>query len=403
MSLLDKLSSAEEWNAFLSYKLEGGHLTAREEKELRGFIENKLYEEPAHRIQSGGGLSAPQKKLIRKSGSAKKRTVYIFPNDESAVLKLLTFLLLREYDGIFSDNLYSFRASSGAHKAVRRALSQPDINKKFTYKADISNYFNSIDIRLLLGMLAGVFAEDAPLLSFFEAVLTDDRAFDGDSLITEEKGAMAGAAFAVFLANVYLSGLDRRAEHTGLCYFRYSDDIMVFADSAEERDSAAAFIRGYIENMHLAINPEKEIYTSPGEAWSFLGIKYDGVNVDISSVSKEKLKGKIRRKARALKRWQAKKGATNEQTIRAFIRSMNSKFFAAELSSELTWCRWYFPLITTDRTLKEIDAYMQQWIRYLSTGKHTKANYSFRYEKMKQLGYVSLVHTWYEYKKGLNS
>ena len=48
--------------------------------------------------------------------------------------------------------------------------------------------------------------------------------------------------------------------------------------------------------------------------------------------------------------------------------------------------------------LKEIDAYLQKYIRYLSTGRHTKANYRVRYADMKALGYRSLVHEFYRYK-----
>jgi hypothetical protein len=48
--------------------------------------------------------------------------------------------------------------------------------------------------------------------------------------------------------------------------------------------------------------------------------------------------------------------------------------------------------------LKEIDHYLQQNIRYLSTGKHSKANYRTDYAKLKQLGYRSLVKEYFEGK-----
>ena len=41
---------------------------------------------------------------------------------------------------------------------------------------------------------------------------------------------------------------------------------------------------------------------------------------------------------------------------------------------------------------------MQQYIRYLSTGRHTKTNYRVRYDDLKALGYRSLVHEFYLYK-----
>ncbi len=66
---------------------------------------------------------------------------------------------------------------------------------------------------------------------------------------------------------------------------------------------------------------------------------------------------------------------------------------------EFTWQRWFFPNLTTDKGLKEIDAYMQQYIRYTVTGRHYKGNYRIRYETLKEWGYRSLVHEYYSYKK----
>ena len=130
--------------------------------------------------------------------------------------------------------------------------------------------------------------------------------------------------------------------------------------------------------------------------WTFLGICYrDGV-IDVAPASVEKLKAKMRRKTRALVRWQARKGATGVNAAKAFIRVFNRKLFENPVEHELTWVRWYFPLINTADSLKIIDEYSQSCIRYLATGTHTKAAYNFRYEQMKELGYISLVNRYYK-------
>jgi hypothetical protein len=36
-------------------------------------------------------------------------------------------------------------------------------------------------------------------------------------------------------------------------------------------------------------------------------------------------------------------------------------------------------------------------IRYIATGKHTKANYNLRYETIKEYGFKSLVHSYYSF------
>mgnify|MGYP003458774620 CR=1 FL=1 len=67
--------------------------------------------------------------------------------------------------------------------------------------------------------------------------------------------------------------------------------------------------------------------------------------------------------------------------------------------NDLTWSRWFFPLINTDKGLHEVDLYLQQYLRYLSTGKHTKINYNVRYSKLKEYKYKSLVNEYYKSKE----
>ena len=76
----------------------------------------------------------------------------------------------------------------------------------------------------------------------------------------------------------------------------------------------------------------------------------------------------------------------------------DTKLYDNPVYSELTWTRWFFPVINTDETLKKIDEYMQECIRYLATGKRTKSRYNFRYEDIKNLGYRNLVNEYYKFK-----
>ena len=58
---------------------------------------------------------------------------------------------------------------------------------------------------------------------------------------------------------------------------------------------------------------------------------------------------------------------------------------------------WYFPVINTAESLGVIDRYAQDCLRFLLSGKRTKARFSVRYEDMKKLGYRNLVHEYYGY------
>ncbi len=165
---------------------------------------------------------------------------------------------------------------------------------------------------------------------------------------------------------------------------------------------SAMSLVNYINNVlcecGLGVNQSKVFKTSPGEKWSFLGFSYENGTIDISEISKQKLKKKMRRKARALVRWRKRKNLPYERAAVAFIRHFNKKLYANDATDQITWCRWYFPVINTSEGLGEIDEYMQQCLRYIATEKQNGAKYRFKYSDMKKLGYVTLVNSYYKYK-----
>ncbi len=178
-------------------------------------------------------------------------------------------------------------------------------------------------------------------------------------------------------------------------YARYSDDILIFGGKEEINDCIAAF-RAFLDKYHLTSNPSKEQYFKPQDKWNFLGFEYDGKSIDISEIALKKLMEKIRRSAKSIRRWMLKNNASAERALKAFNRKYNRKFFDAEAGRELCWCRWYFPMINTTKSLKFLDGYMQQWQRYIVTGKHNKTNYrKAPYSMLKKCGYRSLIAEYY--------
>ena len=396
-SLLDRLSEPSAWESFYEYKT-SLVCSQREAELLRAFIDGKGYLPVCDEIRAGIRFPLPKKSVISKLSSQKKRVVYTYPEAENRVLKLLTHLLLRKYDGLFSEGLYSFRPGRTA-KAALQSLLRYDVGRMWAYKADVSNYFNSIDIPCLLPMLREALEGDKPLYRFLAALLSEPEALENGRPVTEQKGIMAGTPIASFLANLYLADLDAHFEASGLPYRRYSDDIILFAPTREEAEENARFIRDFLASKGLALNPDKESFSSPEEGFTFLGfIVKDGV-VDIAPASVKKLKAKMRRKTRSLARWRDRNVLPGEKAARAFIRIFDRKLFENPIDNELTWTYWFFPVITTAKSLNEIDRYAQDCVRYLVSGARTKARFDVRYEDIKALGLKNLVHAYYDFSE----
>jgi hypothetical protein len=393
-SLLDRLAEPEAWERFYAYK---SSLACPKPfvRELRQFIDDRAYLPVCGAIRRGDPFPLPRKTVLSKLSTGKKRTVYTYPRAESTVLKLLTWLLLRRYDGLFSPDLYSFRPGRTAKDAVRKLTRAPGVRELWSYKADISNYFNSIPIPKLVPLLEEALGEDPALLRFLTALLEEPEVLEKGLPVREEKGIMAGTPLSAFYANLYLKELDRHFAERGVLYARYSDDVILFAPGEEERQAHAAFLRDFLAERGLRLNPEKEVFASPGEGWVFLGFRYrDGV-IDIAPATLRKLKQKMRRKARALRRWAQRGDHTGEQAAKAFLRIFNRKLLESSGDNELSWSRWFFPVITTSESLRTIDRCAQECLRWLISGTRTKGRYSVRYGDLKALGCRSLVHEYY--------
>ena len=400
MSIIDKLNCHEIWISFLELKVTSGNLNKSQIEDLTTFVQRKEYIPVVEKIRKKENFLPPFKVIISKQYSSKKRIVYTYSREENYVLKLLTYLLIRQYDYIFAKNLYSFRANHGVKKAINYLSGDLYLSKKYVYKVDIHNYFNSIDVSILFPILRGIMGDEPEAYSFIERLLTDSRVILSNGEITsEDKGIMAGSPLSSFLANVYLYQLDWYFFNKGNRYARYSDDIIIFAHDENERKNDMSYIYTYLANMSLSINKEKEYLADPYKKWEFLGVSYCNGIFDISEVSANKLKKKMWRKSRALLRWKNRKQVENVCAVKAFIKSFNKKLYDNPITPELTWTRWYFPIINTTDTIGRLDRYMQDCIRYIATEKRTKKRFVFSYDMMKSLGYRSLVHEYYNVKR----
>ena len=397
-SIISQLDDQAVWEEFLAHRLMKGRFTWPMFSDADDYVADEGYLPVARAFIRGEGPGIPERKLINKMGTGKKRTVYCYSPEETRVLKLIAYLLYR-YDDRFAPNCYAFRRGVKASDAIFRIRKALRGRKMWAYKLDIHDYFNSISIPILLPKLRELFSDDPQLYAFFERMLTDDRALADGEVVRENRGVMAGTPTSPFLADVYLMDVDRHFADAGVVYARYSDDIILFAPDRETLEEHKAVLLGYLEEYRLEVNPEKEHLYSPDEPFEFLGFRCHGNAIDISGAVRTKMKGKIRRAARSLQRWRAAKGVDAEQAMKALIRKFNAKFFEGDDPDSLSWSRWFFPVINRTEGLKEIDLYLQQYIRYLSTGRHTRTNYRVRYKDLKALGYRSLVHEFYLYKR----
>ncbi len=390
----DYIDDDIKWLEFLQSRLDTNYDTLEEKRVLKEFIENKKYKEITSKLKENNyTFSIPRKKEINKNHTNKKRVVYSYKFNEMVVLKYIAYNLYK-YDKLFQNNLYSFRKNKSVKEAIYKLRKTKNLKNMYGYKVDIKNYFNSVDISIIINNLKQDI-KDQDLLNLIVSILTNKKVSINNTIIEEDKGIMAGIPLSAFLANYFIKDIDKYFKDRKIIYSRYSDDIILFANTKEEIIEYSNKLKELLLSYNLTINPSKENYYEPHDTWEFLGFSYNDKKIDLSDNSLHKIKGKIRRSARSIRRWMIRKDVEPDKAMRVMIKKFNIKFYCSR-NSELSWKYWYFPVINTSETLAIVDEYLQQYIRYIATGKHNKKNYKVvPYSQLKRLGYKSLVHEYY--------
>jgi len=396
-SVIVQLANQSVWEKFLAYRLMKKRLTWRGFLEADSFVADLKFMPVAKTFLDGVEFPIPQKRVLNKMGTGKKRVVYTYGKEEMDCFKLINCLLYK-YDCVFAPNCYAFRVDLTALDAVRFVHENVSRGALWVYKLDIHDYFNSISPQILLPLLADLLCDDCLLYGLFEQILNDKRIIVDGKVAEGSRGVLPGVPTASFLANVYLNELDHYFYERGVLYARYSDDIIVFAEDFKTLQKHKVKIIEFLSSYKLTVNPAKEKIFPPNEPCEFLGFSYMSDKVDVSSAGIKKIKGKIRRKMRSILRWKRRNCIAERESMSRMIKCFNHKFFG-ENNRAQTWSRWFFPVVNTIEGMREIDHYLQQCIRVISTGHHSKSNYRVTYSDLKEMGYRSLVHEYYKRKK----
>jgi hypothetical protein len=393
MSFYQFIQSKEAWLEFLALEKEKEFQDSRTIRQIEKLIEKENYQK--FDVDFFKQFKLAKIKRIKKYNTSKIRAVYVYPSVWRLALKFMSFYILKQYNHKFASNSLAYIKGKGVKSAFYLLKCFHITDKDVIYKNDFSDYFNAIDIDILAPKLKSFLNDDLELSNIILALLKEDKVIDnGAIVINKQKGVMAGSPIAGILANIFVHDIDKLMLSNGYRYIRYADDTLIIGKEA------LSFFKKEIKKLGIVFNPKKEEIFNIKTGITFLGFKYTNDIIDISDEAKEKMKSRFKRRAKWYRQWMLRKNIKPEIAVKDYIKKINYKLFSDQEDS-INWSRWYFPNINTLETIKYLDDYFVQAIRYLYTGEWHKntRHYSLSYEKIKELGYKSLINTYFKIKK----
>lgn len=341
----------------------------------------------------------PKKILIPKD-NGKKRTVYMFGTKQRLLLGVMNRILCDVFSDKVSSVCYSYKTGVSTITAVRDIKSKAYSSKNvynIAMKMDISKYFNSVKADRVAEMLDTLFAESKGVIyELLKTLFSVNLVNDAGTICEEYLSIIPGTPVASFFANYCLYDLDEHFRTLGVPYARYCDDILLFGYDNNEIQGYISYINGILEESGLYINNDKfcEYWLNSADV-EFLGLRFGASEIDIAKTSLKKLKKKIKQQCKEarMRVWKYRNPALGE--VQRVINWFNYTWYKCYIfdRTKFGWGYYAFRYITTDKSLRELDYYLRDMLRYIVTGKYNRANVKkLSNEKLNELGYVSLTY-----------
>ena len=395
--ILEDMKAEVNKKAFLNKRRGSIGSNPMEVNAMEKYIMTPAFDRDVQRLIEGDYyLDPPVLIMLRKGQSNRKRKVYSFNAENKILLQYLTHMLMEKYDDRFPECLYSFRKSRPTIDLFK-AISRTDLHRdKYVVKADIKSYGESIDPEKLAPILKDWLFDEPELYSFIVWLVSRNRYYRDGKLEDGFTSVMPGNPIVTFLQNVFLLKVDHFMEKNAAICSRYTDDMCMLCDDRESAEKYMNELKRICTELGLKLNEEKSTIIPPGEAYDLLGIRFDVDTMDIAENTYHKVYSKMKHRADSIAR-RIKKGRLNKETgIKLMAGYIRLYYFGSGEKGAVSWTEKFFPCINTTKTLKYLDHLSQECLRYIATGRRTNAKYRFRYEDIRNTGYVPLVRAFYD-------
>lgn len=208
--------------------------------------------------------------FVRKDGQ-KERLIYKLPYFPDRICQWAIIQVIEPYliKNLIA-NTYSAIPGRGIHKAmkdVQKAIRTDPTGMAYCLKLDVRKYYPSIDHDILKAKFRRLF-KDPDLLWLLDEIIDSTPG---------KTGIPIGNYVSQYAGNFYLSEFDhwiKEQKHVKH-YFRYMDDICIFASSKEELHRLQKEIDEYFRvKLHLQIKENWQVFPTFVRGLDFVGYRF---------------------------------------------------------------------------------------------------------------------------------
>lgn len=186
-----------------------------------------------------------------------------------------------QIDALLSERCYGYRRGLGTKDIVDFAAREIEKGYQWVVELDISNFFDTIPHKELLGLISKLIDDDVVvdfISSFVTCVIADD-----EREIRLAKGIIQGMPLSPLFSNIFMTDLDIYCENKYGGYCRYGDDIRVLTRTKAEGTQVLNDIKNMIESKGLLVNKKKcGVFEAINRPWLGYSLSSKGGHILIS-------------------------------------------------------------------------------------------------------------------------